>query len=206
MTNTKPPPLRPPSRRPRDAVLLPLALLLVLFELGLEAGSRLLRKWGPIRRLEALLGRLPPWAILPLFLVPEAMSHVGGFYAAYLLAQRQFLAATMVAVLVKGVGVLIALWIYQACRPALMTIRWFAWAHGKVEAARAWAMQRMHPALATVRQAIRRVKLVLFLGPVEPGSRHSGRRLAAIRARLLGRFAWWREVRRGFGPRRERKG
>ncbi len=180
--------MRSPSRRLSDAVLLPLALLLVVLELGLQAGSRLLRRWGPVRRLETLLGHLPPWAILPLFLIPEAMSHVGGFYAAYLLAQRQYLAASMVAVLVKGVGVIIALWIYQACRPALMTIRWFAWAHGKVEAARDWAMHRIRPSLAKLRQAIRRVKRALFLVPVEPGARHNGRRLAAIRVRLLSRF------------------
>jgi hypothetical protein len=196
MTNTKPPPVRMPVRSPgrrlRDAVLLPLALLLVAFEVGLEAGARLLRRWRPVRLLEATIGRLPPWAILPLFIVPEAMSHIGGFYAAYLLAQRKLLAATLVAVLVKGLGLLIALWIYQACRPALMTIRWFAWAHGKVEAARDWAMGRMRHPVSQVRRAMRRVRALVFAGPVEPGAPHHGRRLAAIRLRLLTRLGWRR--------------
>jgi hypothetical protein len=196
MTKTKPSPVRPmmrsPGRRLRDALLLPLALLLVAFEIGLTTGARLLRRWEPVRLLEATIGRLPPWAILPLFIIPEAMSHIGGFYAAYLLAQRKLLAATLVAVLVKGVGLLIALWIYQACRPALMTIRWFAWVHGKVEAARDWAMGRMRHPLSHVRRAMRRVRMTLFAGPVEPGARHNGRRLAAIRLRLLNRLRWRR--------------
>lgn len=196
MTKTKPPPARSPVRSPgrrlRDSLLLPLALLLVAFEIGLTTGARLLRRWKPVRLLEATIGRLPPWAILPLFIIPEAMSHIGGFYAAYLLAHRKLLAATLVAVLVKGVGLLIALWIYQACRPALMTIRWFAWVHGKVEAARDWAMGRMRPTLFQIRRAVRRVKMALALAPLEPGAPHNVRRLAAIRLRLLNRLRWRR--------------
>ncbi|MCB8874083.1 hypothetical protein [Acidisoma silvae] len=200
MTKTKPPvarSLRSPGRRSfgrrlRDGVLLPLALLLVAFEIGLQAGARVLRRWKPVRMLELTIGRLPPWAILPLFIIPEAMSHIGGFYAAYLLAHRKLLAATLVAVLVKGVGLLIALWIYQACRPALMTIRWFAWVHGKVEAARDWAMGRMRHPLSQLRRAMRRVRATLLARPLEPGARHSGRRLAAIRIRLLSRLRWRR--------------
>jgi hypothetical protein len=171
MKLTKPPPVRSVWRRLRDAVLLPLALVLVPFDWGLREGSRLLRRWRPLRHLEARMARLPAWAILPLFLIPEGMSHVGGFYAAYLLAHRQILAATLVAVLIKGVGLVIALWIYQACRPALMTIGWFAWAHGKVEAARHWALVRIRPAFGRARR---------LLG------------LAAIRARLRARLTRFR--------------
>jgi hypothetical protein len=92
MKNTMPSPVRSPPtrsawRRLRDAVLLPLALLLVPIDWGLREGSRLLRRWRPLRRLETRMAKLPAWAILPLFLIPEGMSHVGGFYAAYLLAR-----------------------------------------------------------------------------------------------------------------------
>ena len=78
----------------RDALLLPLALILVPLDWCLREGSRLVRRWRPLRRLEARLAAWPAWAILPLFLVPEGMSHAGGFYAAYLLAHRKVLAAT----------------------------------------------------------------------------------------------------------------
>jgi hypothetical protein len=173
------------GRRLRDAVLLPFALILIPFDWGLRAGSRVLRRWGPVRRLEARLAAWPAWAILPLFLLPEGMSHIGGFYAAYLLAQRKILAATAVAIFVKGVGLLIALWIYQACRPALITIGWFAWAHGKLEAARRWALAKVGPAWGRARQLLRR----LVGGRAEPGSAHAGRRLAAIRLRLRRRLS-----------------
>jgi hypothetical protein len=189
MKPTNPTPLRPalsrsPWRRLRDAVLLPLALALVSFDWGLREGSRVLRRWRPIREIEARMSRLPPWAILPLFLIPEVMSHIAGFYATYLLTQRQFLTATLVAVLVKGVGLVIALWIYQACRPALMTIGWFAWSHGKVEAARHWALSRFRPTWARAGRLWRQVLWGRRAAEIEPGAARAGRRLAAIRARL----------------------
>ena len=112
------------------------------------------------------------------------MSHVGGFYAAYLLAHRKVVAATAVAVFVKGVGLLIALWIFQACRPALMTIGWFAWGHGKLEAARRWAVAKVRPLWSRGRRLLRR----MVMRSAERGSPHAGRRLKAIRAKLLKRF------------------
>jgi hypothetical protein len=122
------------------------------------------------------------------------MSHAGGFYAAYLLAHRKVLAATAVAVFVKGVGLLIALWIYQACRPALMTIRWFAWGHGKVEATRQWALDKIRPSWDRARRLLRRLvfgRAGANSGPgVEPGTPHAARRLAAIRVLLLRRLGW----------------
>ena len=186
-SSVRSPPSRSAWRRLRDAVLLPLALLLVPIDWALREGSRLLRRWRPLRRLETRMAKLPAWAILPLFLIPEGMSHIGGFYAAYLLAHRKILAATVVAVLIKGVGLLIALWIYQACRPALMTIRWFAWAHGKVEAARHWGLVRIRPAFTRARFLLRRA-LWGRKAAMEPGAANAGRRLAAIRARLLTRL------------------
>jgi hypothetical protein len=184
----RPRPVRSFGRRLRDALLLPLALILVSVDWVVREGSRVLRRWRPLRRLEARLAGWPPWAILPLFLIPEAMSHVGGFYAAYLLAHRKVLAATAVAIFVKGIGLLIALWIYQACRPALMTIRWFAWAHGKVEAARDWALDKIRPTWRRARRLLRRLVFGSASVDAAPGAPHAGRRLAAIRARLLRRF------------------
>jgi hypothetical protein len=183
----RPPPAGSIARRLRDALLLPLALMLVSLEWGLREGSRVLRRCWPLRRLEARLAAWPPWAILPLFLIPEGMSHIGGFYAAYLLAHRKVLAATAVAVFIKGIGLLIALWIYQACRPALMTISWFAWAHGKVEAVRRWALETIGPSWRRARRSLRRLVLGRAAVDAEPGSAHAGRRVAAIRARLLRR-------------------
>jgi hypothetical protein len=187
-------PVRSLARRLRDALLLPLALILVSIDWGVRGGARLLRRWRPVRRLESLLAGWPPWAILPLFLIPEGMSHAAGFYAAYLLAHGKVLAATAIAVFVKGIGLLLALWIYQACRPALMTIRWFAWAHGKVEAMRQWALDKIGPVWSRAWRLLRRLALGRAAvdaesGIVEPGTAHAGRRLAAIRALLRRRFS-----------------
>ena len=85
----RPPPVRSFGRRLRDVLLLPLALLLVPIDWLLRDGSRLLRRWRPLRYLEARLAGWPAWAILPLFLIPEGMDHAGGFYAAYLFAHQK---------------------------------------------------------------------------------------------------------------------
>ncbi|MBW4022490.1 MAG: hypothetical protein HIU92_05000 [Proteobacteria bacterium] len=187
MKKRKPFPARPLWHRLRDALLLPLALLLVPLEWVIREGSRVLRRWAPVRHLESRLARLPPWAILPLFLIPEGMSHIAGFYAAYLLAHGNLLAATAVVLLFKGTGLLLALWIYQACRPALMTIGWFAWGHGKLEAARDWGLERIRPAWGKARRLLRRLVWGRASEP-EPGAAHGFRRLAAMRARLRTRM------------------
>lgn len=134
----------------RDIVLLPPALLYVFIEHVFWAGAkRLLRqaaKLPAITVLQARLATLPAAAVLPLFLVPEAFSHIGGFWATDLLVHQAWMAALLVGIFVKGSATLMTVWIYQSCEPALLSVRWFAQVHLLALRGRDWVADRTRPA------------------------------------------------------------
>jgi len=135
----------------RDILLLPPALLYVVVERVFWAGAKsLLRqaaRMEPVRMVQTKLERLPAWAVVPLFLVPEAFSHIGGFWASYLLVRREWMGALLAAVLVKGTATLMEVWIYQSCEPVLLSVHWFAWVHGQFIRGRDWVAARMRTVL-----------------------------------------------------------
>ncbi|MBV8613309.1 MAG: hypothetical protein JOY66_05990 [Acetobacteraceae bacterium] len=143
-----------------DALLLVPALLLVLGEHVLWQGSRAVLRalaGAPlVKSLHLWLGLLPPSLALPLFLIPEVFSHASEFGTAFLLAKGHVAAATLLVVLGKGVATLILVWIYQACEPALLRVRWFARVHHAVLRARAALLARFAPIRRTVLIRLRR--------------------------------------------------
>ncbi len=160
-----------------DLLLLPVALILELWTFVIWhytlAALNALSRTPPIARLRLHLQRLPPLAVLFLFLIPEVIDHLGGFWATILLVNRRVIAATLVALFVKGTAALVVIWIYQACEPSLMSVAWFAWTHNHVIAFKDWVLRRTAPIQARLRSML---------------SRHSHvfRRLAAWR-KWLGR-------------------
>jgi hypothetical protein len=142
----------------RDILLLPPALLYVIVEQVFWVGAKALlvqaARLHLIATLQKKLERLPAWAVLPLFLVPEIFSHVGGFWASYLLVHRAWLAALLIAIFLKGTATLMVVWIYQSCQTTLLSIRWFAGLHGKFMAGRDWVAGRMRPLLNVLRRLV----------------------------------------------------
>jgi hypothetical protein len=139
----------------RDILLLPPALLYVIVEEVFWRGAKtLLRQAARVPAIAALqhrVERLPAWAVLPLFLVPEVFSHIGGFWASYLLVRRAWVAALLVGIFIKGTATLAEVWIYLSCEPTLLSVRWFAWVHGQFRRGREWVAARMRPVLELVR-------------------------------------------------------
>jgi hypothetical protein len=140
---------RTATSRGLDLLLLLPALLLVVLEHVLWAGSRAILRGiaglGAVRGAQLWLGLLPPYAALPLFLVPEVCSHGAGIWATVLLARGHVVSATLLAVLFKGAATLVLVWIYQACEPALLRVAWFARVHTGVLTARRWVLDRVVP-------------------------------------------------------------
>lgn len=171
-----------------NALLLPFALVLVLTEDVLWAGAKaLLRglsRQPLLGRLRRGIARLPVALALPLFLIPEIVSHLGEIYTAVLLAQGCFRAAILVAVLGKGLATLIVVWIYQAASPTLLQVRWFARLHHAVLEFRYWTLARIAPLYA---------RLARRLHP----QRHQGGRQVQLRFRALRR---WLSVMFGWRP------
>lgn len=178
--------LRAARRRRRwrlaeDALLLPLALLAEFLERVVWDGAfallDLISRAPAIARLRRFLQGLPPLIVVFLFLIPEAIDHLSGFWATVLLVKGNWLGATTVAVFVKGFAILLAIWIYQACEESLLSVRWFAAIHDAVLRGRDWVLARTAPIRARLRSALRRV---LARG----ANRRLARRFAAWRARL----------------------
>jgi hypothetical protein len=138
------------GRMLRNAVLLPPALLYVVIEHVFWSGAkRLLRQASQAPAIEALqrwLQKLPSAVVLPMFLVPEVFSHIGGFWASALLVRRHFVAAALVGLFVKGGATLLEVWIYQSCQSTLLSVKWFAWLHEKAMLGRDWVNERTKPA------------------------------------------------------------
>ncbi len=170
-----------------DLLLLLPALLVVLVEHVLWAGSRrILRTVGALSLVRAAhlwLALLPPVVAVPLFLVPEVFSHASEVGTAVLLAKGHFWAATLLAILGKGLATLILVWIYQACEPALLRVRWFARMHDAVLGARRWLLRRVAPA---------RQLLISRLMRNAPATEALGSRFRAWRLRLASgiELAW----------------
>src|SRR5579872_5988485 len=93
---------RTATNRCLDLLLLLPALLLVVLEHVLWAGSRAILRsvagLGLVRAAALWLGMLPPYAAVPLFLVPDLCSHAAGIWATILLARGHVVTATLIAV------------------------------------------------------------------------------------------------------------
>jgi len=134
------------SGRIVDLLLWPVALAVVLVEAVIWRGAirlgRAVSHGLRLPRLHARLGRLPPILALPLFLVPEGASRAGALWAAWLLVQGHYRAAAVAYAGSKVFASVVAVWIYRACEPALLTIPWFARSRAGVLQVRNWALSR----------------------------------------------------------------
>ena len=131
-------------RRLLDLLLLPLALLAILLEDLLWRGAKWLLGWinalPAAGRLRTMLGRLPGWAALPLFLIPELAARLGDIWFAVLLVEGRVVSAAAIYAVVRVISTLVAVFIWQACSVALLRMGWFARLIAWIEAARDWAL------------------------------------------------------------------
>lgn len=115
--------------------------------------SRFHRASG-LERLHRRLAKLPPGAALPLFLIPEAASRAGWFASAWLLMTGAGWQALMVYVATKLLATVTALWVYRACQPALLRVKWFARLHAAGQSVRQ-AVMKSSPRFAALRHRVR---------------------------------------------------
>ncbi|MBV8035612.1 hypothetical protein [Roseateles sp.] len=105
-----------------------LALLILFEEWGWEPLRRLfalLARLPLIRHLEALLRRLPPrWAFVVL-LLPSLLIVPVKLAALWLVAQGRVVLGVVVVVAAKVVGTALLAWLFQLIQPALMQLPWF---------------------------------------------------------------------------------
>jgi len=106
-----------------------LALLILFEEWGWEPLRRvfaLLARLPVIRQLEALLKRLPPrWAFVVLVL-PSLLILPIKLLAVWLVAQGRYGLGVALVIGAKLVGTALLAWLFQLIQPALMQLPWFA--------------------------------------------------------------------------------
>jgi hypothetical protein len=136
----------------------------------------------PLRRVKAALKRflewLPPGAALIAFLVPGVILFPLKLAAVWLIAHKQWLAATLVFGFAKLAGLGIAAFIFEVTKPQLLRMPWFRWLYERVLSWLDWA----HALTDPIKKRIR--KLMWLLAP-QRGAR-AMRLLWRIRSRIAG--------------------
>ena len=135
---------------------------------------------GLKRAIARLVASLPPWAVLFVFAIPLIAMLPLKFLEVYLLAKRAWLAAALVIVFVKLVGLGITAFIFDVTRDKLMQMAWFTRVYAWFMWARDWAHAQTEP----IRQRIR--QLVWLMKPQRAGT--FLRRLMRLRRRAYRRW------------------
>ena len=136
--------------------------------------------WDRLKaRLAALIEWLPPWAVLIVFVVPFIVLLPLKFLEFYLLVQRQWIAAILVLVLAKLVGLGVTAFIFDITRPKLLQMAWFRWLYELALVLLAKAHALIDPIKAAIKRRMRRIMWLM-----KPGrSGRFFRRVARIRRR-----------------------
>ena len=134
-------------------------------------------------RLKARLARvvewLPPWAVLIVFVIPFLVLLPLKFLEVYFIVQRQWIAAILVLVLAKLVGLGVTAFIFDVTRPKLLQMAWFRWLYELALVLLAKAHALIDPIKAAIKRRMRRIVWL-----IKPGrSGRFFRRLARIRRR-----------------------
>jgi len=136
---------------------------------------------GLKRAIARLVASLPPWAVLFVFAIPLIAMLPLKFLEVYFLAKRDWLAAALVIVFVKLVGLGITAFIFDVTRDKLMQMVWFRSVYAWFLWARNWAHAQTEPIRARIRQ------LIWLMKPHRAGT--FLRRLMRLRRRAYRRWA-----------------
>ena len=115
----------------------------------------------PLRAVKAWIAgairKLPPEAALVVFIVPVAVLFPFKLLGLWLLASKQWLAATVVFVFAKLFGVAVTAFVFEVTRPKLLKMAWFRWLYEHVLAGLDWAHRLVDP----IKQRIKRLLRIL---------------------------------------------
>jgi hypothetical protein len=122
------------------------------------------------RRLAALVEWLPPWAVLIVFVIPFLVLLPLKFLEVYFVVHRQWIAAILVLVLAKLLGLGVTAFIFDVTKPKLLRMAWFRWLY---ELMLSW-LEKAHALVDPIKARVRRW-LFMF------SPRRAGRTLRLLR-------------------------
>ncbi len=95
---------------------------------------------------------LPPWAALGVFIVPFVVLLPLKFLEVFFLAKRQWIAAGLVLLAAKLLGLGVTAFVFDATRDKLLQMAWFARMYDWFMWARDWAHEMTEPVRERLRQ------------------------------------------------------
>jgi hypothetical protein len=120
--------------------------------------------WGRLKDwIKRTIESLPPWAALGVFIVPFIVLLPLKFLEVFFLAKRQWIAAGLVLLAAKLLGLGVTAFVFDATRDKLMQMAWFARMYDWFMSARDWA----HAITEPVRERLR--QLMWLLKPQRAG-------------------------------------
>ena len=116
-----------------------------------------------VRAVESRIASLGPFWAATLFLIPIAFIEPIKIFALFLMGTGHFVAGALVFLSLKIFGTAALAWLFRICRPALLTVRWFARTHDWVISTkvRLYARVKAMTAWRATIQAVHRVRIVL---------------------------------------------
>lgn len=136
-----------------------------------------LKRW-----LTEMIGRLPPYAVFVVFIIPGIVLFPFKVAALWLISKGYFIPGGLVFVAAKLVGTGIAAFLFHVCHGKLMTIGWFASLYNAVLRAQAWADEMVKPYKRRIRaygRLLRRRNPSLFARRIVFLRRRAAKRAAA---------------------------
>jgi hypothetical protein len=110
------------------------------------------------RSLAGLIRKLPPSLTLVVFIVPLAALFPLKLLGFWLLAQKQWIGATLVFLLAKLVGVAITAFMFEVTRPKLLRLAWFRWLYEHVLMMLAWSHRLVAPIQRRIKKLVRMLR------------------------------------------------
>lgn len=102
--------------------------------------------WGRLKdRIKQLIESLPPWAALGAFIVPLVVLLPLKFLEIFFIANRQWIAAGLVLIAAKLLGLGVTAFVFDATRDKLLQMAWFARMYDWFLWARGWAHDLTEP-------------------------------------------------------------
>jgi hypothetical protein len=106
-------------------------------------------------RLAGLIRKMPPAATLVVFVVPIILLFPLKLVGLWLLAHKHWIAAGLVLVLAKLVGLAVTAFVFEATRPKLLQMAWFRWLYEHVLLGLDWAHRLTDPVRRRIKRLLR---------------------------------------------------
>ena len=106
-------------------------------------------------RLTGMIRTMPPPAALVVFIVPAILLFPLKLAGLWLLAHKHWIAAGLVLVFAKLVGLAVTAFVFEVTKPKLLQMAWFRWLYERVLMGLDWAHRLADPVKRRIKRLLR---------------------------------------------------